>query len=709
MSGDRGAEKPAVRFEVEDGIGLIIVDNPPVNAISPDVREGIVTAVEKGEADPSVQAMVMMGAGRSFIAGADIRAFGKPRPAPRRTTYDALESCTKPVVAAIHGYALGGGLENALACHYRIAVPTAKVGLPEVLIGILPGGGGTQRLPRLIGPKAAMEMIVSGRHVSAEEAKKLGIIDIIVPGESLRKEAIAYAKSIADKRPLPRVRDRTEKLAEARADPGMFEAMRKSIARKARNQKAPYHCIACVEAAVSKPFDEGIELERRLFVELENSDEAKALRYAFFAEREVAKIPWLPKDLKLPEIRTAAVVGAGTMGGGIAMSFADHGFPVKVLDASHDILEKGIERIRNNYAVSVKRGSLTQEEMDKRMALIEAVESYEAIADCDVVIEAVFERMPVKKEVFAKLDAAMKPGALLYTNTSALDIDEIASATKRPEVVAGTHFFVPANVMKTFEVVEGAKTSDTTLAAAMKLGRDIGKISAYAGNCDGFVANRTRIPFNLEQGLMIEEGALPEQVDKVMVDFGYPVGPFAVNDMSGLDISYDTRKRRAAADPNYRGLPITDRLVEMGRLGQKTGKGWYRYEKGDRTPIVDPEVHQTIKDVAKEKGFQQRTFTDEEILRRLLFSSVNEACKILEEGKAIRASDIDVMWLNGFGFPRYRGGLMYWADTIGTREIYNQIAIWHQRYGARWRPSRLLQELAETGGLLREAKGRMAR
>jgi 3-hydroxyacyl-CoA dehydrogenase len=380
-----------------------------------------------------------------------------------------------------------------------------------------------------------------------------------------------------------------------------------------------------------------------------------------------------------------------------------------LVDANPEVLAKGMQRIRDNYAVSVKRGSLKQEEMDKRLALIEPVATYEDIADCDVVIEAVFEQMPVKKEVFAKLDEVMKPGALLYSNTSALDIDEIAGVTKRPEVVAGTHFFVPANVMKTFEVVNGAKTSPATLAAAMKLGRDIGKVSAYAGNCDGFVANRSRIPFNLEQGLMVEEGALPEQVDKVMVDFGYPVGPFAVNDMSGLDISYDTRKRRAAADPNYRGLPITDRLVEMGRLGQKTGKGWYRYEKGDRTPIVDPEVHRVIKEVAGGMGIAQRTFSDEEVLRRLLFSSVNEACKILEEGKALRASDIDVMWLNGFGFPRYRGGLMFWADGIGAREVYNQIAAWHQRYGARWRPSRLLQELAERGGTLREVKGRMTK
>jgi 3-hydroxyacyl-CoA dehydrogenase len=700
-------DRPLVRFDVADGIGVITIDNPPVNALGPGVRDGIIAALEKGESDPAIKAMVMIGAGRSFIAGADIRQFGKPRPMPKRAVAEVLDASSKPVVAAIHGYALGGGLEHALACHYRIAVPSAKLGLPEVLIGILPGGGGTQRLPRLIGPKPAMEMIVSGRHVPAPEAKALGILDDIVGGPDLRADAIAYARRIAARRPLPRVRDKSDRLAEARTDPGMFEAMRNSIARKAGKQKAPYHCILCVEAAVSQPFDEGIATERRLFAELENSEEAKALRYAFFAEREVAKLPWLPKDLALPEIKTAAVVGAGTMGGGIAMSFADFGFPVKLVDASPEVLAKGMQRIRDNYATSVRRGSLSQDDMERRLGLIEPVDGYDAIADCDVVIEAVFEEMEVKREVFARLDAVMKSGALMFSNTSALDIDEIAGVTKRPEVVAGTHFFVPANVMKTFEVVNGAKTSPATLAAAMKLGRQIGKISAYAGNCDGFVANRTRIPFNLEQGLMVEEGARPEQVDRVMVEFGYPVGPFTVNDMSGLDISYATRKRRAAVDPNYRSLPITDRLVELGRLGQKTGAGWYRYQKPDRTPIVDPEVNEIIKTVVGELGIAQRSFTDAEILHRLLFSSVNEACKILEEGKALRASDIDVMWLNGFGFPRYRGGLMYWADQIGAREIYNQVAIWHQRYGARWKPSGLLQQLAESGGSLREAKGRI--
>ena len=702
------SEADVVRFDVEDGVGVITVDYPPVNALGPGVREGIIAAVAKGEADASVKAMVLIGAGRSFIAGADIRQFGKPRPVLPRSSVDVLDSATKPTVAAIHGFALGGGLEHALGCHYRVAVPSAKVGLPEVLIGILPGGGGTQRLPRLIGPKAAMEMIVSGRHVPAEEAKKMGIVDAIVPGKDLRREAIDYAKSVADKRPLLRIRDRTDKIAEAKADPGMFDAMRKSIARKARNQKAPYNCIACVEAAVSQPFDEGIATERRLFSELENADEAKALRYAFFAEREVAKIPGAPANFKPPKIKTAAVVGAGTMGGGIAMSFADFGIPVKVLEVSRDVLDKGIQRVRDNYAISVKRGSTTQAQMDERMARITPVERYEDIGDCDVVIEAVFERPDVKRDVFAKLEKVMKPYALLLSNSSAIDTDIMAGMTTRPQSVAGAHFFAPANVMKLYEVVKGSKTSVETILRTMQVGRDIGKISAVAGSCDGFAANRSRAPFGTEMMMMLEEGALPEQIDKVMVDFGYPIGPFAVGDLSGLDIGYDTRKRRAAENPNFRKLLIPDRLVEMGRKGQKTGAGWFRYEKGDRTPHPDEVVKSVIADVARELGIAQRTFTDDEILKRLLFASVNETCKILEEGKALRASDMDVMWLHGFGFPRYRGGLMFWADGIGVKEVYRQIQEWHQRYGDRWKPAVLLKELAESGTSFRDAKPKVA-
>jgi 3-hydroxyacyl-CoA dehydrogenase len=699
------AEGELVRFEVDNGIGIIIVDNPPVNALSPGVPQGIVDALDKGNADASVKAMVLIGAGRSFIAGADIRQFGKgpATPPPTRRHYDVMDQSPKPVVAAIHGYALGGGLETALACHYRVAVPSAKVGLPEVLIGILPGAGGTQRLPRLIGPKAALELIVSGRHVPAEEAHKLGIIDEIAPEGQLKEAAVVFARKIADERPLPVIRNSDGKLAEGTQE--LFDNMRKSIARRARNQRAPYACIEAVEAACKLPFDEGCALERKLFDEQVGSEEAKALRYAFFAEREVAKIPFIPADTPLRPTDHPAVVGAGTMGGGIAMSFADNGFDVKITDATKEALDRGMARIKGNYETSVKRGSLAQAEYERRFARIHPVDSIDDLADCDVVIEAVFEQIDVKQDVWKKLDAVMPQGALLYSNTSGIDIDIMANATKRPQDVAGTHFFAPANVMKLFEVVKGTKTAPDVLATAMVLGRKIGKVSGLAGNSDGFLANRSRAPFGMEMNILVEEGALPEQIDKVMVDYGYPVGPFVVSDISGLDIGYDTRKRRAAQYPNYRKSPISDRIVEAGRLGLKTNAGWYRYEPGDRTPHPDPEVHRIIKETAAEFGFPQRSdFTDDEILKRLLFASVNEACKILEEGVALRASDIDVMWLHGFGFPRYRGGLMYWADTIGVREVYNQIASWHQRYGDRWRPAELLRSLAEAGIPLREAK-----
>ena len=702
------AEAELVRFEKDGEIGIITVDNPPVNALSPGVPQGIVDALDKGNADAGVKAMVLIGAGRSFIAGADIRQFGKSSaPPPTRRHYDVMDQSSKPVVAAIHGYALGGGLETALACHYRVAVPSAKVGLPEVLIGILPGAGGTQRLPRLIGPKAALEMITSGRHVPAEEAHKLGIVDEIAPEGKLKEAAIAFARKIADKKPLPVIRNSDGRLAEG--TPELFEGTRKSIARRARNQRAPYACIEAVEAATKLPFDEGAALERKLFDEQVASEEAKALRYAFFAEREVNKIPFIPAGTQQRPTDNPAVVGAGTMGGGIAMSFADNGYDVKITDATKEALDRGMARIKANYETSVKRGSLAQDEYERRFARIHPVESFDELKDCDVVIEAVFEQIPVKEEVWKKLDAVMPEGALLYTNTSGIDIDIIANATKRPQDMAGTHFFAPANVMKLFEVVKGTKTKDDVLATAMTLGRKIGKVSGLAGNGDGFLANRSRAPFSMEVNLLIEEGALPEQIDKVMIDFGYPIGPLAVADLSGLDIGYDTRRRRAQMYPNYRKQPIADAIVEAGRLGQKTNAGWYKYEPGDRTPRPDPEVVRIIKETATANGIEQRSdISEDEILKRLLFASVNEACKILEEGCALRASDVDVMWLHGFGFPRYRGGLMYWADTIGVREVYNQIASWHQRYGDRWRPSDYLRQLAEAGTPLKEAKAQKA-
>jgi 3-hydroxyacyl-CoA dehydrogenase len=692
-----------VSLEREGDIGVITVNYPPVNALGPGVAEGIKECIARGNTNPAIKAMVLIGAGRSFIAGADIRAFGtnRPRLPLGQRVYDVLDASEKPVVAAIHGYALGGGLEIAMACHYRIALPSAKVGLPEVLLGILPGGGGTQRLPRLIGPKAALDMIVTGRHVPAPEAGKLGIIDEVLPENSdLRESAVAWTMRVMDARPLRRVRDRPVKLD----DPGVFDAMRASIARRARNQTAPYHCIAAVQAACSLAFDDGCRREAGLFTELENSAEARALRYAFFIEREVARLTDLPANTPVRAFATAAVVGAGTMGGGIAMSFADYGYPVKIMDVTQEALDRGMQRIRDNYATSVRRGSLAEVAMRRRLARIEPVTDYDDIKDCDIVIEAVFEDMDVKKPVFAALDEVMKPGALLFSNTSALDIDQLAEMTQRPQDVAGTHFFSPANVMKLLEVVRGKASSPQTLATAMQMGRRIGKLSAMAGNTDGFVANRSRAPFNAEMVILLEEGCLPEQVDKVMVDFGYPMGPFAVGDLAGLDIGYASRKRRSAENPNFRKQPISDRLAEMGRYGQKTGAGWYRYEKGDRTPHPDPAVAAIIKEVAVSLGIPQREFTDQEILRRLLFSSVNEACKILEEGKAYRPSDIDVMWLHGFGFPRYRGGLFYWADGIGVREVYNQIAAWHQQYGDRWAPSQLLRNLAESGTSFREAK-----
>jgi 3-hydroxyacyl-CoA dehydrogenase len=702
------SDKQLVRMERQDGIGVIIVDNPPVNALSPGVPDGIIACVREANADPSIKAMVLIGAGRSFIAGADIRQFGKgdrPRAKLGERSYDLLDASEKPIVAAIHGFALGGGLETAMSCNYRIAVPSAKVGQPEVAIGIIPGGGGTQRLPRLIGPKAALDVIVSGRHVPAEEAKKLGIVDELVDAKAdLRTAAVAFAKKIAKVRPLPRISEHDEKLKEVESDPGMFDAMRKSIARRARGQKAPWACIDAVEASTKLPFAAGMQREAEIFATLENSPEARALRYAFFAEREAGRIPDQPKDVAVREIKSAAVVGAGTMGGGIAMSFADFGIPVRIIEATPEAMTRGMQKIRDNYAVSVKRGSLAQDEMEKRLARISAADGYEAIGDADVVIEAVFEEMPPKKEVFAKLDKVMKPGALMLSNTSALNIDEMAAMTQRPEDVAGSHFFSPANVMKLLEVVRGAKTSSGTMASVMAMGRKIGKVSVGCGNCDGFLANRSRGPFGTEMNIMLEEGALPEQVDKVMVDFGYPMGPFAVADLAGLDIGLASRRRRAAENPNYRKMPIPDRIAEMGRYGQKTSAGYYRYEKGDRTPHPDPVVTDIIRSVAKELGVEQHEFTEEEILTRLLFASVNEACKIIEEGIAYRASDVDVMWLYGFGFPRHRGGLMYWADGIGVKAVYDQIARWHQQFGDRWRPSNLLRQLAESGTPFREAK-----
>ncbi|MDH3700108.1 MAG: 3-hydroxyacyl-CoA dehydrogenase NAD-binding domain-containing protein [Alphaproteobacteria bacterium] len=688
-----------VDYTKRGAIGVITVNNPPVNALSPGVPEGIYESLQQGMKDPEIKAMVLIGGGRSFIAGADIKHVGKKKNPIAAKWRDEMEKLDKPVIAAIHGYALGGGLESAMCCHYRLAVPSAKVGLPEVLIGILPGGGGTQRLPRLIGPKKALELIVTGRHVPAPEAAALGIIDELVAEDKLLDAAVAYAEKVADVRPLPRVGEMDDKLQEAKDDPGMFDAMRKKIARRARNQVAPYQCIKCIEAAVELPLEEGLERERMLFAEISQGDETAALKHVFWAEREALKVPDVPRDTPAADIRSGAVIGAGTMGGGIAMCFANVGIPVKILEKDQDALDQGIAKIKANYEVSVKRGSLDAAEVSKRMALIEPVLSYDQIGDADIVIEAVYENLDVKKEVFQTLDSVMKEGAILASNTSTLDIDAMAAATKRPGSVIGTHFFSPANVMKLLEIVRGKDSSHETIATSVKLGRTMQKVVGVCGNCDGFLANRSRIPFKFEMTALLEEGVMPEQVDKVMYEFGYPMGPFAVGDLSGLDIGYATRKRRAMEDPeNHVPDPISDALVEAGRLGQKTGAGYFKYEEGDRTPRPDPEVRAIIESVSRQLGNERRDVSDEEILNRILLASVNECGRILEEGIAYRASDIDVMWINGFGFPRYRGGLMYWADTtIGVKKIYETLCAYYEKYGGHWKPAKLIEDLAKSG------------
>jgi 3-hydroxyacyl-CoA dehydrogenase len=687
-----------VTLTKQGAVGVVTVDNPPVNALSPGVPEGIVDCVSEANADSGIKAMVLIGAGRGFIAGADIKHLGKPRSEKAQSLRSVLESSAKPIVAAIHGHALGGGLETALVCNYRIATKSAKVGLPEVLIGIIPGAGGTQRLPRLAGPQAALEMIVSGRHVAAEEAAALGILDEVVADADLQSAAVAFAERVAEHLPPPRVRDKSDRLQARDGGPEIFAAMRKKIARKARNQRAPYACIEAVEAAVALPFDDGMAKEQALFQELVNADEARALRYAFFAEREARKIPGVPRGTAARAVKRVGIIGAGTMGGGIAMACANVGLPVRILERDAQSLERGLARVRGNYESSVKRGSMNAELRDANLARIEPVTEYEALQDVDFVIEAVFEDMAVKKEVFTSLDRVLREGAVLASNTSALDIDALGAITARAQDVIGTHFFSPANVMKLVEIVRGAKTAPDVIVTAMDLGRRIGKTVAVCGNCYGFVANRSRGPFGIEATQLLLEGASPEQVDRVMFEFGYPVGPFVVNDIAGIDVGYMVRHAKKQQDPEgYEPNPVSDRLYELGRYGQKTGAGYYRYEAGERTPHPDPLVAELIEEVARDQGVERRDLGDEEILHRLLFASVNEAAKILDEGYAYRPSDVDVMWVGGFNFPRYRGGLMYWADGIGVGAIHEQVRHWQQRYGKRWTPAPLLGQLAERG------------
>ena len=674
-------------------VAVLTVDNPPVNALSHHVRQGLRDAINQAAGDSGAAAIVIACAGRTFIAGADITEFGKPPQEPTLSqVQDVIERSPKPIVAAIHGTALGGGLELAMTCHWRVAVKTARLGQPEVKLGLIPGGGGTQRLPRLVGVDKALAMIVGGDPIGGEEAKRLGLVDEIVDGD-LTAGAIAFAERVVnEKRPLRKVRDLGDKVAAARGKPEIFSEFRKSVARQTRGFKAPEACIRAVEAAVSLPFDQGLARERELFVETLNSPESKAQRYFFFAEREAAKIPDVPAETPAAEIRKAAVIGAGTMGGGIAMNFANVGIPVTVIEVAREALDRGLGVVRKNYEATAAKGRLTKDDVEKRMGLIQGTTDFNALADADLVVEAVFEEMPIKKDVFARLDKVAKASAVLATNTSTLDVDEIASATRRPESVVGMHFFSPANVMRLLEVVRGEKSAKPSIATAMAIGRRINKVPVLVGVCHGFVGNRMLHQRGKQSERLLLEGASPQQVDKVLTDFGLPMGPFAMGDLAGLDVGWRIRKGRGER------APVADRLCEMGRFGQKTGSGFFKYEGGDRTPKPDPEVDRIIAEVSREAGVQRRSISDDEIRERLLYPMVNEGAKILEEGKAIRASDIDVIWVYGYGWPVYRGGPMFWADQIGLKTIRDRLLAFEKQTGSDfWRPAPLLNKLADQG------------
>ncbi|MCP4327829.1 MAG: 3-hydroxyacyl-CoA dehydrogenase [Alphaproteobacteria bacterium] len=690
-----------VNLELRDGIALVTIDNPPVNGLSAAMRTGLADHLDRCLADSSVGAIVLAGAGRMFGGGADIREFNTPfalqEPALPQLI-DRFEAADKPVVIALHGVAAGGALELALGCHYRVAAKGTRLGLPEVTLGIVPGAGGTQRLPRLIGIEAALDMIVPGALIPAEKADRLGLVDLLVEDDAAAA-ALDYARSVlTEGRGIRRTSELNDHIEAAKSDSGIFDRYREKIVRRARGFEAPYACIECIEAAVTLPFADGRKFERETFKRCVESDQSKALRHAFFAERQAAKIADVPKDTPVAEIARAAVVGCGTMGGGIAMNFANSGIPVRVLETDRDRLDAGIDLIRKNYAATVSKGRLDQAEMDRRMGLIEGTADYADLGDVDIVIEAVFEEMDVKKEVLAKLDEATRPEAILTTNTSTLDVDEIARATHRPAKVMGTHFFSPANVMRLMENVRGAATDAETLATVMGLAKRIGKVGVLVGVCDGFVGNRMLYAYARQANFLLEEGALPQQIDKVIYDFGFPMGPFAMGDLAGLDVGWLVRKARAKIRPsNFRYSPIADRICEMGRFGQKTGAGWYLYEDGSRAPIPDPEIEALIAAVSEELGFERRQISDQEILERCLYPLINEGAKIVAEGIAQRPSDIDVIWLYGYGFPRYRGGPMFYADTIGVDRVYEAMSRLYDIHGDWLEPAPLLAELAKTG------------
>ncbi len=680
----------SVTLEFDNDVALIRIDNPPVNALSHHVRQGLLDGMTQAE-NSDATAIVVICEGRTFIAGADITEFsGPPKPPSLQEAQDAMENCSKPVIAAVHGTALGGGLEVALCAHYRVGVSESKYGLPEVKLGLLPGAGGTQRLPRVTGAAQALQMMTSGDPISAGDALECGLIDEIV--EDLESGAVAFARrAVAEGLPLLRIRDRDDKLTDSNSS--LFDDFRASIARKTRGFLAPEYNIRCVEAAVNLEFDEGLKREQELFKDLMKGTQSKAQQYYFFAERAALKIPGLPKETKPIEVNRVGILGAGTMGGGIAMNFANVGIPVTIVEQNEEALKRGLGVVRSNYERTASRGGISSDDVETRMGLINGSTDMGGFGDCDLIIEAVFENMDLKKSIFEQLDEICKPGAVLASNTSALDINEIASATSRPESVIGMHFFSPANVMKMLEVVRGDATSDEAIVTAMGIGRTIGKTPVLCGVCHGFVGNRMLFMRGIEAEKMILEGAAPSRIDQVLFDFGLPMGPFAMSDLAGLDIGWD--------ENTSSGSTVRELLCESGRRGQKNGQGYYIYDSETRAATPDPEVEQIIKAFGERQGVEQREISDQEILERCLYPMINEGAKILAEGIAIRGSDVDVVWINGYGWPMYTGGPMFWADTVGLAEVADRINHYGSTLGGEhWSISPLIEEIVAQGGSL---------
>ena len=689
-------------FERRGDVAVLQINHPPVNGLSHATRKALAEGLERALDDPAVKVIVITGTDKVFSGGADIRefntpaAFGEPN---LLQLIDQVEQSPKPVIAGINGVCMGGGLELSLGCHYRVATPDATLGLPEVKIGLLPGAGGTQRLPRAIGAEKALKMITTGDPIKADEALQHGLVERIVDRSSF-DGVLKFASEVAGKRPLPKLRDKRVAVPPQFTAKQMFDYARSEVAKRARGLPAPAKCVDAVEASVERPFEEGLAFERRLFIELVQSPESKALRHAFFAERAAAKIPDVPDDTPTRPLRQAAIIGFGTMGGGIAMSFANAGIPITVFEKDQAAIDRGLATCRKNWEATAKKGRMTLADVDKRVALLRPTLDFAALGDADIVIEAAYEDMVVKQSLFSRLDATMKRGAILATNTSTLDVDQIAAATARPQDVIGTHFFSPANVMRLLEVVRGAKTDKRVLATVMQLAKRLKKVAVVSRVCDGFIGNRMLEQYIRQSLFLVDEGASPQQIDKAMHDFGMAMGPFTMYDMAGMDIGYAIRQRRYVEKPHLTYSRIGDRVVELGRLGQKTGKGWYRYESGSRTPISDPEVDELIAAYRREIGMQPRAVSDEEVVQRCVYALVNEGARILEEGIALRASDIDVVYLTGYGFPVAKGGPMFYAQQVGLAKVVatmKRFANNKHADPAFWQPASLLVDAATSG------------